>query len=633
MASGEDERDRTSEDLFEDLDKFFAPIDEVEWTGEQPVQPREEPAPASGEEPVPQAPAAGGEPGTVFTPWTPEPDEWGEADAPATDRPEEEPGPFPPAPEPQGAPTIETEPAPPPGPVGEAPEPVPAAFSAESVVRVETEDFGFAPPTEPPAWLPEQGESVPMAGEPTGEMTGEDWHRLREVLGEEEPSTFLQASAPETGEVFGGSPAAAAAGAAAEEERPPLTVDDLRKAPPEYAGLPGFEQPSQEGLPLAVGQVEGPEEAILGGREDAYGREDEPGHDRVAYEAPSHEQVEAAAARMAEGMHDGLEEPPIGLVGIEDDLLVEAEEPRQTRTIRISGGDTMTGPSWEEPTSAPVTGAGRPAAGGRNLPAAVISGVVLMAAALVTLAIGSAAFAVVVGIVILLAQAELYATMQRTAGLQPATALGLLVGALLLVGAYLKGEPAMLMFLVLGLALSFFWYMAARERAREGAVRNVGATLLGLAYVPFLAGFALLMLRAPGGRTLVATVFGLTFFYDIAAFAVGSLWGRRPLARTISPKKSWEGLFGATIATLIVSAALLPSLTLFKGSLTKAIGMGVVIVVAAPLGDLAESLLKRDLGVKDMGTIVPGHGGMLDRIDSALFVAPAALYFLKFLFR
>jgi phosphatidate cytidylyltransferase len=132
-------------------------------------------------------------------------------------------------------------------------------------------------------------------------------------------------------------------------------------------------------------------------------------------------------------------------------------------------------------------------------------------------------------------------------------------------------------------------------------------------------------------------VIGLTFIFDTSAFLVGSVWGgsffQRPLAPTISPKKSIEGLIGATLITIIVSMALVPSfVTLFEHKRVESLLLAIVVAAAATLGDLAESLIKRDLGIKDMGSILPGHGGVLDRIDSLLFVAPAAFLLFRLIF-
>jgi phosphatidate cytidylyltransferase len=233
--------------------------------------------------------------------------------------------------------------------------------------------------------------------------------------------------------------------------------------------------------------------------------------------------------------------------------------------------------------------------------------------------------------VILLGQAELYAVM-RSRRLQPATLLGLVCGALVLAGAYLHGAAALPFGLVLVTGLSVMWFMAAPPASRRNVTRNVAATVLGAVYVPFLAGFALLLLAFPGdlGRNVFLVVLGLTVLYDVIAYAVGTLWGNRPLAPTISPNKSWEGVIGATLGVLIVALAIVPAVEPFTSS--RAVGLALVIALVAPLGDLVESALKRDLGVKDMGTLLPGHGGILDRIDAILFAAPAAYYFLQLSF-
>jgi phosphatidate cytidylyltransferase len=174
--------------------------------------------------------------------------------------------------------------------------------------------------------------------------------------------------------------------------------------------------------------------------------------------------------------------------------------------------------------------------------------------------------------------------------------------------------------------------MAAPVSFRRSTTVNVGATILGTVYVPFLASFALLLLALPGdvGRNAFLVVVGLTVLYDVSAYAVGTLWGNRPLAPTVSPNKSWEGAIGGTLVILIVGLAIVPAIDPFNSS--RAVGLALVIALVAPIGDLVESALKRDLGVKDMGTILPGHGGILDRIDAILFAAPAAYYFLLLAF-
>jgi phosphatidate cytidylyltransferase len=209
----------------------------------------------------------------------------------------------------------------------------------------------------------------------------------------------------------------------------------------------------------------------------------------------------------------------------------------------------------------------------------------------------------------------------------------------MVVGGYLRGEAALLFGVALAMALSVLWYMAAPVKARKGTVPNVAATLLGVLYVPFMASYALILLRAPeipgqsSGRNLLLLVIGLTVLYDVSAYGIGTWWGSRPLAPTISPKKSWEGVVGATFMLLLAALTLVPLFTPFKEDggpgAGGAVGLVLVIAIAAPLGDLVESALKRDFGIKDMGSLLPGHGGVLDRIDSLLFTLPMAWYFLR----
>ncbi len=585
-----DDRDRGGEDLFEDLDKYFAPIDEVDW-------------PEGGE----SATLPEGAEETITLPESAEEDV-------VIDLRE----PVPESVQPPAAESSLSQVAA--GPSG----------TADVVALASGGDAGDAGGS--------QGRE-----EPTTEMSGEDWRRLREVLGDDDdapaspipPSTddVVLGEPPQESDPFPAEEMEADARAAwgpdedvpaepADEPPSNLTLDDLKKAPPEYVDLPPA--PGEEVVVVA----------------------------ETAADQPHPSEVEAAADRMAEsirqtGEHPVAREeepvaPPAEVSGTDllweegaddaDDVrpILEEPAPGEPEGADPLGIGAVGGPAWEEPTSHSVLGdPTSPGPSERDLPAAVITAGVLVVAALVSIWISTAAFAVVASIVILLAQAELYATMHRR-GYQPATALGLVIGAMMLAGAYLRGEQAMLMFVALGAVLSFLWYMAAPPKAREGTLRNIGSTLLGIVYVPFLGGYALILLSQKGmGTGLLLAVLGLTFLYDMTAFAVGSFYGKRPLAPTISPKKSWEGLLGATAVTILVGAAVLPNIRPIEPSLPTAMGMALIIVIFAPLGDLSESLIKRDLRVKDMGTLLPGHGGVLDRIDSALFVLPAAWYFLR----
>ncbi|MGH9168930.1 MAG: phosphatidate cytidylyltransferase, partial [Acidimicrobiia bacterium] len=319
---------------------------------------------------------------------------------------------------------------------------------------------------------------------------------------------------------------------------------------------------------------------------------------------------------------------------VEQDLLADLEEePEDDGAVTIDEGvPAVEAPTWQEGGHVPVAEAGAEAPAepteGRDLTAAFASGVLLAAAVIALLAVGKGPFTVLGGAVALLGQLEFY-TVMRDRNLQPATLLGLVGGALMIAGAFFHGAPAVLLGLFLTMAMSVLWYMAAPANARRNTAVNAGVTVLGALYVPFLASFAFLLLTYPGnlGRNIFLTVIGLTVLYDVCAYAIGSLWGSRPLAPTVSPQKSWEGAIGATFILLLVALAIVPTIEPFTAS--RAVGLAMVIAVVAPLGDLVESALKRDLGVKDMGTFLPGHGGVLDRIDAILFAAPAAYYFLQ----
>jgi phosphatidate cytidylyltransferase len=316
---------------------------------------------------------------------------------------------------------------------------------------------------------------------------------------------------------------------------------------------------------------------------------------------------------------------------VEQEILADLEEPAAPRTVRV-GREGLGGPSWQEPTAVEVGGLeaeARPPA--RDVPAAFLTGLVLAALAIGSLAVSKTAFAVVAAILVLVAQGELYAVMHRR-HLHPATAVGLITGGLVLAAGYAKGEAAMLAMLGLGTIAVYLWYMAAPASARRDVTTSVALTMFPVVYVALLAGYALTTLALPtppDGRALLLAVLGLTFVYDTAAFVVGYFWGSRPLAPTVSPKKSWEGAIGATLVVIAVSVGIVASAVPALEPVGRSVGLGIVVAVFAPLGDLAESLLKRDLGVKDMGSILPGHGGVLDRIDSVLFVAPAALVFFR----
>jgi phosphatidate cytidylyltransferase len=270
----------------------------------------------------------------------------------------------------------------------------------------------------------------------------------------------------------------------------------------------------------------------------------------------------------------------------------------------------------ETPSGAPAP-TGR---AGRNLPAAIASGVVLLALIGGSLFFWKPAFVGVVAAAILLGVWELKEALAEKGIRLPFEPL--VVGSLvMLVGAYLGGAPA----LVTALAVTALGLMMWRLRGGvAGFVRDATAGVFTAVYVPFLAGFVLLLLRPDDGPLRVLTFILVTIASDIGGYFVGVLAGKHPMAPVISPKKSWEGFIGSTVAC--VAAGWATVVYLLDGDWWVGVLLGLVVVVMATLGDLSESVIKRDLGIKDMSNIIPGHGGLMDRLDSLLAtVAPTWL--------
>lgn len=179
--------------------------------------------------------------------------------------------------------------------------------------------------------------------------------------------------------------------------------------------------------------------------------------------------------------------------------------------------------------------------------------------------------------------------------------------------------------MVLGAAL---WIILA---ARTFPLANTAVTVLGAAWIALPASFALPVFRTPDSAALVIGVIGLTALNDVAAYSCGRAFGSRPLAPRLSPNKTVEGFLGGAIITLLAAALVGRLGWLEPFTLASLLVLAGVVCLAGPAGDLAESGIKRSIGIKDMGSILPGHGGILDRVDSYLFTIPAAyLTFLWF---
>jgi phosphatidate cytidylyltransferase len=298
------------------------------------------------------------------------------------------------------------------------------------------------------------------------------------------------------------------------------------------------------------------------------------------------------------------------------------------RTVRI-GSAGHSGPASPPP---PLTGprrrpGGSSGRGDRNVGVAVGVGLLIGVAIVVLFLFGPASALFVVTVVLTMALAEYYAVM-RKAGYKPASLLGLVGTICMLVAGYERGEPGVVVVLGMMVVFTLLWYLWGVGGDRPGS--GVAVTLLGFLWVSFLGGFSALLLD-PSIHPLrhgVALLFGAivaTVSYDVAAYAVGSRFGSHLLVPKISPNKTWEGLVAGMAASVFVSAVAVSHLHPYD--LKRSLALGLVVAVAAPLGDLCQSMIKRDAGVKDMSSALPGHGGVLDRIDAMLFVMPA-VYFL-----
>jgi phosphatidate cytidylyltransferase len=279
-------------------------------------------------------------------------------------------------------------------------------------------------------------------------------------------------------------------------------------------------------------------------------------------------------------------------------------------------------PSEVAPAVAPVPDHGR---AGRNLPAAIGMGVLLGALALGGLFTKPQVFVAIEAIVIVLAVWELSQALTAKHFVVPVIPLA--VGSLgMIVSAFVAGEEGLLVSFMLTCFGVLLWRIID---GLDGAVGDVAAGLFTAAYVPFLAGFAILMLAPEDGPLRVVVFIVVTIASDIGGYIAGVTFGRHPMAPTVSPKKSWEGFAGSVVACLI--AGLLGVMLLLEGPWYAGVALGAAAAVTATLGDLSESLIKRDLGVKDMGTLLPGHGGLMDRLDSLLPTAPVAYALLTLL--
>jgi phosphatidate cytidylyltransferase len=271
------------------------------------------------------------------------------------------------------------------------------------------------------------------------------------------------------------------------------------------------------------------------------------------------------------------------------------------------------------PAPAPASDHGR---AGRDLPAALTSAAVLVGAILLSLWFWKTAFMVIVAIAVVVAIWELHKGFLAKDIDLPEQPL-MLGGVVMVVVAYFWGAPALVTATAVAALATMLWLL---QRGIDGYVQNATASVFSLIYVPFLGSFVALLLAEGGGANAhgfddpgvqgIITFVAITVASDTGGYVAGVLFGRHPMAPVISPKKSWEGFAGSIVFCLLTGWALV--VYLLDGDWWVGIALGVIAVVMATLGDLCESVIKRDLGIKDMSQVIPGHGGLMDRLDSLL---------------
>jgi phosphatidate cytidylyltransferase len=262
---------------------------------------------------------------------------------------------------------------------------------------------------------------------------------------------------------------------------------------------------------------------------------------------------------------------------------------------------------------------------GRNLPAAISVGVVLGGLVVLTLLTVKATFLAYMGIALGIALAELTSALAKRDINIPAipVAAG---GAAMITCAYWLGSRYALAATGLTVVAIVAWRLTG---GASGYVKDTTAGVFAAAYLPFLGSFVAAMLVPADGPRRVLTFIILTICSDIGGYVAGITVGRHPMAPVISPKKTWEGFAGSAVACLV--AGWLCVTLLLHGHWWQGLLTGAAVVLAATVGDLVESMIKRDLDIKDMGTLLPGHGGVLERLDSLLIAAPV-VWLLLYLF-
>ena len=256
---------------------------------------------------------------------------------------------------------------------------------------------------------------------------------------------------------------------------------------------------------------------------------------------------------------------------------------------------------------------------GRNLPLAIGVGLAMGAVVLVALLTVRQAWIGIVAVCAVIGTWELFGALHRAAGIRLSRVPVLVGGQLMIWLAWPFGTEGILGGLLVTVLGCFLWRM---RLGAGGFVRDVGASMLVLCWIPLCMAFGTMLVVPADGAQRVLTFLIVVICSDTGGYALGALFGKHPMAPKVSPKKSWEGFAGSILAGSL--GASLSIMLLLGDHWWWGLLVGPLLVGTAVTGDLVESLVKRDLGIKDMGSVLPGHGGLMERLDSLVTSAPAA---------
>ncbi|MEU1007411.1 phosphatidate cytidylyltransferase [Streptomyces sp. NPDC005890] len=330
-----------------------------------------------------------------------------------------------------------------------------------------------------------------------------------------------------------------------------------------------------------------------------------------AYDAPEAQQTRPMPSVPDVAAYGGDQDEDRGAARLSGPLF--RDETLQARELPAENQNPE--PMSDAPQPAPAP---QKKSAGRDLSAAIGVGVGLGVVIVASLFIVKAVFVGVIAVAVVVGLWELTSRLQERKGIKAPLVPLALGGAAMVVAGYVRGAEGAWVAMALTALATLVWRMTEPP---EGYLKDVTAGVFAAFYVPFLATFVALMLTADDGPWRVLTFLLLTVVSDTGAYAVGWRFGKHKLAPRISPGKTREGLLGAVLFAM-VAGALCMQFLIDDGSWWQGLLLGLAVAASATLGDLGESMIKRDLGIKDMGTLLPGHGGIMDRLDSLLPTAP-----------